>query len=114
MLMQKCLLPVKVCMFTDTNEVKAVLTRFTLKNAEIFILASCSIQPQTISAAVSSEPASSTALKLHSPGGLVLQTVSISTSFNPCIFPSHRNWTTNVRASFPKTGQYPDFLWGPK
>lgn len=33
MLLQKCILPLRVYRFTDTNEVKATLTRFTLRDA---------------------------------------------------------------------------------
>lgn len=48
--MQKCVLLVKVYMLIDTNEVKMVLTRFTLGDAEMLkqsVLASFLILPQT-------------------------------------------------------------------
>jgi hypothetical protein len=60
--MQKCILLVKVYMFTDTNEVREVLTSFILEDAEKIAemlrpvcLASCLMQPQAALIAVLSK-----------------------------------------------------------
>lgn len=104
-------------MFTDANDGKRPcqdLPFWMLRHWDVFILASCFIQPQTASLTVSSQLACRTASKLLTPVGPASQTVPIRTSFKPWTFIAHRDWATKITANFLEIGQYPNFLWASK
>ena len=122
MLMQKCLLPVKAYMFTDTNEVKAPLTRFPLRMLkgsevmrcwDIFITAFCLILYQTASMLFFQKSVSRN-ISERVARLPVTTNRSAKTSFDPWIFSVSRNLTTNVMTNSLKINTYHDFYRAPQ